>query len=151
VSSGRRNLIIVAVAGVTTFILARAGEAPARSDEQAVRAVENQFRMAKLKNDVALLDRIVAPEYLGINQNGNQRDKAQLLKLFADFPMSTIAVASTRVIIAGDTALVTGAQDERVCNPDHLLFSRVYLKRDGQWRLLSNVQFRDPKAQPSPP
>ena len=55
-----------------------------------VRQAEERFRRAKLSNDVAVLQRIVDEAYVGTNQNGNSRDKRQMIDLFRTFPVVAV-------------------------------------------------------------
>jgi len=43
--------------------------------EAQIRDIEEQFRVAKLKNDVQSLDRILDTSFVETNQNGNSRTK----------------------------------------------------------------------------
>src|SRR5579883_2363320 len=50
--------------------------------DAAVLKVEDEFRLARIRNDVAALERIVDDGYLGVNQWGNRRGKAQFLERY---------------------------------------------------------------------
>ena len=127
------------------------GVPPKRSDdENAISKMEEEYRVAKLKNDTETLGRIVAEEYYGINQNGVPRDKAQLLELFKVFNIKSLEVEIARVRISGDNAVVAGRQREVVgcrtadCPPEIALFLRTYVRRESGWQLLTNAHFVDP-------
>src|SRR5215467_8693622 len=79
----KRTILTLAMACLTI------GLAQAQSDRDQILKAEEQFRVAKLKNDTATLGRIVADDYNGINQYGARRDKAQLLELFSNFPIKS--------------------------------------------------------------
>ena len=111
------------------------------AEEAEVLKVEDAFRLAKLQNDTAALSEIVADEYSGVNQYGHRRDKAEVIELFRTFKISSLTRAEADVRIAGDVAIVVGSQTE--VNPagkERLMFTRVYVRRDGRWRLLSSTQ-----------
>lgn len=108
--------------------------------------VDEQFRVAKLKNDTAALARILHENCYETNQNGNSRDKAQLIELFTDFRTDSLTTHVSDLRITGDTAVVSGTQTE--VNPSGVytaLFMHVYLKCSNGWQLLSSMSFRDPK------
>lgn len=111
---------------------------------QAVMQVDEQFRLAKLNKDTATLDRILADNFYEMNQNGNGRNKAEFIELFKTFPISTLTTDSFTVRLAGDTASVTGSQNENGDIP--MLFLRVYVKGPNGWQLLSSLQARNPKV-----
>jgi len=114
----------------------------------AVQTSEEQYRLAKLQNDVVALGGLMDDAFVGTNQNGNTRNKGQALELWRDFPISSLVTNSLSVRIADGTAVVTGSQTEvNSTGTDVMLFSRVWKKDGGgTWRLISNAQFRDPRA-----
>ena len=111
---------------------------------QAVINVDEQFRLAKLHNDTATLDRILAKDFYEMNQNGNGRNKAEFIELFKSFSISSLTTDSFQVRIAGDTVSVTGTQNENRVEP--MLFLRVYVKGANGWQLFSSLQARNPKV-----
>ena len=108
--------------------------------------VEEEFRLAKLNNDTSVLHRILADDFYETNQNGNTRDKAQMIELFETFKILGLTTTESYVRISGNVASVRGYQMENhQGGQDRMLFSRVYrLERQG-WRLFSSTQFNDPK------
>jgi hypothetical protein len=116
-------------------------EPPPFSQGAEVLKVEDAFRVAKLQNNIEALSQILADEYVGVNQYGSRRNKAEVLELFRDFKVSTLSRAEADVHLAGDIAIVVGSQRE--VNPagkEQLIFTRVYIKRGGRWQLLSSTQ-----------
>lgn len=114
---------------------------PSSTERDEILKVEDAFRTAKLEKDVTALNRILADEYFGTNQYGRQRDKAKLIELFSSFHLSSLTVGKADVRVAGDIAIVTGSQsEENPAGKEEHLFTRIYVKRDGRWRLLSSTQ-----------
>jgi hypothetical protein len=110
-----------------------------------IAAQEEAFRAAKLKNDVSALRKLLTDDYVGINQNGTVRNRTQALELFRTFPIDSLDVKRDSLAIGQDVAIVNGSQVERTCaGEEAMLFLRVYVSRQGVWRLLSNSQFRRP-------
>jgi ketosteroid isomerase-like protein len=111
------------------------------ADESALRDIEQRLHDAKLKNDVATLDRYLHADYFGTNQSGNQRDKQKMLQLFKTFPIQSLSTKVLRVHVSGDTAVVTGTLDERSgTGNDHMLFTHSYLRTREGWQLLGAHQ-----------
>ncbi len=111
------------------------------ADENALRDIEQRIHDAKLKNDVAALDRYLHADYFGTNQTGNQRDKQKMLQLFKAFPIQSLSTKVLRVNVNGDIAVVTGTMDERSgTGNDHILFTHTYAKSRGGWQLLGAHQ-----------
>jgi hypothetical protein len=111
-------------------------------------AVEEAYRVAKLNHDVHALDRLLSADFYGTNQNGNSRNKREALELFTSFPIDSLVVDRASIRFSGTTATVTGEQTEvNGTGTDRMLFTRVYVPDGaGSWLLLSNTQFRNPRA-----
>jgi hypothetical protein len=140
------------VAAVTVISCAK--QSGGGSEQDLILQKEEKFRRAKLSNDTGALQELVADAYTGLNHNGRRRDRDQMLKLFGSYKINDISAADEpRIGLAGDAAVVSGAERERLCDPAHvspckadeLLYLRTWVKREGQWRLLSNVQFKRPE------
>jgi hypothetical protein len=138
--------VVVALLGVTPVLAQDAGVNTPRRVEVQISDIEEQFRVAKLRNDVRSLDRILDRSFVETNQNGNSRTKTQTIELFRSFLMQSLTTDSSTVRVAGNAALVTGSQTEvNGTGTDRMLFTRVYVKSGDQWRLLASSQFRNPK------
>jgi hypothetical protein len=118
------------------------------ADESALRTLEEEFRKAKVANDPAALGRIVAMDYYGLNQNGNARNREQLLELFKNYPIRSLDVDIERVRISGDNAVTAGRQREGCAGKPACrnidVFLRTYVRRDSRWQLLTSSQYLDP-------
>ena len=112
----------------------------------AVLRVDEQFRLAKLTNDVPTIDGLLADEFFETNQNGNTRDKAETLDLWATFKISSLVTERATIRLAGDLATIAGQQTEvNASGTDRMLFTRVYVRSGSTWKLLSSTQFRNPQ------
>ena len=108
--------------------------------------VDEQFRLAKLNRDTNALGLILAENFHETNQNGNSRNKAQTIELWASFTIESLTTDSADVKISGDTAIVTGSQTEHNGGGvDRMLYMRVYIRDGSRWLLLAATQFRDPR------
>jgi hypothetical protein len=138
--------IVVAWLGLTYVRAQDAIVDTPRGVAAQVSDIEEQFRVAKLKNDVQSLDRILDESFVETNQNGNSRTKSETIELFRAFPIQSLDTDSSTVRLTGDAALVTGSQTEvNGTGTDRMLFTRVYIKSGDRWRLLASSQFRNPK------
>jgi hypothetical protein len=146
------RVMILMATGATGVIVASCQSPP---NETVLRNLEDEYTLAKLRNDTDAIGRIMADEYYDMNQNGNGRNKAQSLELWKTFKLTSLKSTVHRIKISGDTAmvfgrLVTGCTGES-CSPEIALFMHLYVLRDGQWRMLGGMQFRDPtNGRPSP-
>jgi hypothetical protein len=114
--------------------------------EAQIRDIEEQFRVAKLKNDVRTLDRILDKSFVETNQNGNSRTKDETLELFGSFPIRSLATDSSMIRVSDGAAVVNGSQTEvNDTGTDRMLFTRIYIRSGDRWCLLASSQFRNPK------
>jgi ketosteroid isomerase-like protein len=134
-------------AGIDAARLAPGADA-ASPEAQLLRKQEEALRLARLNNDVAALEQLVAEDYVGTNQYGERRNKASLVQLYApgNIKVHEFTMGKFTVRLSGDVAIVSGEHSERTGSNalGHQLFTHVWVKRDGRWQLLSNTQFIDP-------
>ena len=117
--------------------------------DNEIASIEEQFRVAKLDNDVVALERILHDSFFEMNQNGNGRYKAETIDLFKHFRIASLNTNSSDVRFSGNVAIVTGSQTEvNGTGTDRMLFTRVYVRNQNRWQLLSSTQFRNPKVFP---
>ena len=135
---------ILATLAVSMLCLPINGQRSVTADE--VMKVDDLFRLAKLNRDTSALRLILAENFHETNQNGNSRNKAQTLELWASFAIESLTTDSADVKITGETAVVTGSQTERNGSGiDRMLYMRVYIRDGSRWQLLAAMQFRDPR------
>jgi hypothetical protein len=135
---------ILGTLAATVLCFLASGQRSMTADE--VMKVDEQFRLAKLNRDTTALGSILAENFQETNQNGNRRNKAQIIQLWASFPIDSLTTESADVEITGDTAVVTGSQTERSgSRNDRMLYMRVYTRSGSRWQLLAAMQFRDPR------
>ena len=112
----------------------------------AVLRVDEQWREAKLANDVETMKRILSDDFFETNQNGHGRDKVQMLQLWTTFKIDSLATERATIRLSGNVATVTGEQTEvNDSGTDRMLFARIYVQSsNAEWKLLSSTQFRRP-------
>lgn len=116
--------------------LLRAADDP----KDAVLQADAAYTKAKINGDLGALDRIVASDYMGVNQwGGFIGTKQQLLDLYRRGyrdPASFPCVISVRLF--GDTAVVNGRVSSK--NLGTYMYMRTFVKRDERWQLLTMTQ-----------
>ena len=128
-----------------TFAAQTPTSASATAEQKAVRALEEEYRLAKVQGDVASLERLLDDAVVSTNQMGTMRDKAELLELSKASRVDLLSVDSADVRISGDLATVTGKQTEvNAAGAEPVLYTRIWRKAGSTWRLFSVTQFRDP-------
>lgn len=144
----RRACVIVAVlaaAAIASGQRARTSRDHGRSVEEAIRQVDHERIQAQIGADAAALDRIYAPDFIGIGPSGRVRSKPQVLSDFTsgDLKFQSITTDEVRVRVYGNTAVETGrstmdGKDKGKTVPRDNRFTRVWVKQHGHWRLVAN-------------
>jgi ketosteroid isomerase-like protein len=118
-----------------------------------IRAMERQWNEARAKADVAMLDRMLAPDWTVTHGDGTMNTKAEYLAdLKSGARTFSGAVKEDDVVVRvyGDTAVASGTSDSAVTyngkpSGGSLRFTRVYVKRDGRWvMIVSHATRRQP-------
>ena len=142
----RTALIVTGISLVFGLSALAQAPKPLTADEQAVMQAEEAYRLAKLNNDTAALDRVLADDFYETNQNGNTRDKAESVRLWVDFRITTLTTDTFSVRVSGGHAVVRGTQTEtRGSFVDPMLFTRVYVRGANGWQLFSSMQAQNPR------
>jgi hypothetical protein len=114
--------------------------------QAAVLGVDEQFRLAKLTNDIRTMESVLSDDFFETNQNGNSRDKSQALELWTTFKVQSLLTERATIRMADEFATIAGEQTEvNATGIDRMLFTRVYVRSGGHWKLLASTQFRNPK------
>ena len=117
----------------------------AESDEQELIKLENDWLQAFFKNDGAFADRFLAEDYMGTDEHGDVKDKAQeIAEIKAGAHLSTSGVLDNiRVRVYGDAAVVTGRhimkglfQGKEYRSP--YLWTDIFIKRGGRWQCVAS-------------
>lgn len=115
------------------------------SVEQAIRKLDDERIQAQIRADAKALDRIYAPDFIGVGPSGTVRTKPQVLQDFTSGNLSfqSITTDDVQIRVYGNTAVETGrstmnGQDKGRTVPRDTRFTRVWVKQQGRWRLVAN-------------
>ena len=116
-------------------------DAVAKSEIEKIERGRNQ---AIIHGDAGALDRMTSDDYTFITLRGELRTKAEIIQGFksGSFHYDSRQISDLNVRVYGDTAVVTGRsiQTGRENGKDYsgdYRFTRVYVKRDRQWRTVA--------------
>ena len=117
--------------------------------EQEIRQLEEQMRVAAIKGDAAVFERLLADDYYNVNPNGLVRTKAEVIADVKSGVAKTTALEMTniKVRVYGDAAVLTcdatvkgqlrgqdtGGQLRRI---------RIFARRQGRWQAVALQQTR---------
>ena len=122
----------------------RAAEPAAAAGE--VEQLERTLVEAIAKTDLAAYDRIVADDYAVIDPSGKEITKAEVIASYKDGTRryTNLEIYDVRGRVFGDTAVVSartrGLRRENGQDvPNNVRYIRVYARRDGRWRAVSQM------------
>lgn len=140
---------------------ATAGPSPASQDSgptvddaevAAIRRMESDRLQAGVRKDVDAISRATADDYMQIDADGNILDKtATLQRIRSSYAQLHATPVDDMVVrLYGNTAVVTGRAtpkgtiDGKATRP--IRYTRVYVRRGGQWRVVLFQQTRVAEA-----
>jgi ketosteroid isomerase-like protein len=129
----------------STLLVAAQGSKAA----DAVAAVDKSWAENYLGCNVKAWDELLAEDLTFIHNSGMIDDKAKQMASVKACGLESLQSEVTKVRLYGDnTAVVLGAMKGKVKGRDFrfdLLYSRVYIKQKGAWRLVSHQSTDAPK------
>lgn len=149
------NLIkTLLLAGVTSLIVALPASAHKASPMQQILDIENSRIDAMLNKDLTAIDKLMANNAIHITTDGSLRTKSQYLdrmrnakSAFNHFKLRDISVR-----LFGKMAIATGHYenskkvDGYVKPTKYGVFTRVYQRANGQWKMVSHQATVDTKV-----
>jgi ketosteroid isomerase-like protein len=145
-----RLTLFISVLALTASFCALGQERSEGSDqrssvEQTIRQLDKERIQAQLGADPVALNRIYADDFIGVGPSGTVRTKAQVISDFTsgELTFQSITTDEVQVRIYENTAVETGlsimvGQDKGKAVPRDTRFTRVWVKQQGQWRLVAN-------------
>ena len=145
-----KRTLIIAVLVLTAASIALGQKQSARRDqrrsvEQVIRQLDHERIQAQIHADRVALDRIYADDFIGIGPSGRVRTKPQVLADFTshDLKFQSITTDDVRIRVYGNTVVETGrstmvGQDKGKVVPRDNRFTRVWVRRQGRWRIVAN-------------
>ena len=143
----RRSIAFLLASMLSFSVLLSA--AWAASTEEELKKLETDRAAAAVKGDVATLEKQTADDYTFINLYGQMSDKSQMVNAFktGQTKLTSDEVSDMKVRVYGNTAVITGKVDVAgtMAGKDtkaQLMFTRVYVKKSGQWQSVAFQQTR---------
>lgn len=143
----RSVLVIGLMLMMQALVIGQVQEAKTETSnvEQEIRKLEEVGREATLKNDAAVLDRLLAESWMNTNAGGTVTTKAQLMEILKTSPFKIMSIENddVKVRVYGETAVVTGRSKSTRGGRDNALatgevrFTRVYAKPQGRWQVVA--------------
>ena len=131
------SLTFAAITGCAT------GLSSNRATTEDVQAAEDEYVFAEVTRDEAALRRLVDDRFVRVLGNGSTYGKEEFVQSVLKLRMSRQTLRERSAVIDGDVAVVIGTADIWFAHPDRLdtlstfRYSSTYIRRAGQWRMLS--------------
>jgi ketosteroid isomerase-like protein len=105
---------------------------------QTLQAMEHGWLNAEKNHDTAAFEKLVADDWIAIGPDGKSQTKAQRAAEIKGAHISSATMGDMKVRVFGDTAVVTGTDDEITMkagkkSSDHYAWTDVFVKRKGKW------------------
>lgn len=138
-NANRSSATLRFVAILALFTLLGCGH---RDRSAQVIAAENDLARAFNTGDAALLERITAPDFMGVDTDGTRYDRAQNARIAQEFFRSGqhYSTSGLRVEMYGDTAVAQGYDHVRKPDgtPGHgTSWTDTWVLREGRWLIVS--------------
>lgn len=110
---------------------------------QRVLAAEDEYVTAEVARDEPALRRLVDARFVRVLSNGSTYGKEELIQGVLRLRMSKQSLRERSALVEGNLAVVIGTADiwfAQAEGPDKLStlrYSSTYVRREGQWRMLS--------------
>jgi ketosteroid isomerase-like protein len=141
-----RSAAIVLLFALSANILYAGQPKPRKHDTRhEIEQLEEEWRMAVLKSDAAVLKTLLADDYIAITANGTLQTKDEALAAIRSgrIHFTVLNLSDRKLRFYGKTALVTSLASVQGVTPEGELsgsfrYTRVYvLNPQGQWRIVS--------------
>ena len=105
---------------------------------KTLQATEQAWLNAEKNHDAATFEKIVADDWIAISPEGKSQTKAERAAEIKASHIDSATLANMKVRVFGDTAVVTGTDDETTVedgkkSTDHYVWTDVFVKRNGKW------------------
>lgn len=142
----RRARALSTVVVLLSASLALGAVAPPGEAAREVENLERELVAAIARGDMAAYDRIVADDYVVLDASGKEISKAEVMASYrsGDRRYTGLEIFDVKGHVFGDAAVVSARTKglRREGNrdvPNRVRYVRVYARRDGRWRAVSQM------------
>ena len=109
--------------------------------EQELTQLERNWCAASVKNDLGVLDAIMADDLVLVSPNGKLTNEQQELADTRSDPNSVCEVDMMQVRVYGNAAVVIGRVSRKSATSDELIrFTDTFIRRTGRWQVAALVR-----------
>jgi len=119
-------------------------------DKSYIQQAEADWAASLVSNDVKVLDRIMADDFVGVDIDASQYTKADAIKDFSTHPSNfeSNKVDGVEVRIYGDAAVAQGSENwkKKDGTAGQFVWTDTWVRRDGQWKVVAAEDIVAPPA-----
>lgn len=147
-------LLVVCCCGVPAFARQQQHKEHKRDYKREIEVLEEQWRVAQIAGDEVAMERLLAPDYLGISMTGQVNDRTQQLERMRakHLILTKIDLSDRKIKLVGSVAIVTslarieGSIDGTPMNGMYR-YTRIYRRYpDGSWKITNFEVTRVPNG-----
>jgi ketosteroid isomerase-like protein len=149
-----RSLMIIAFLLLVTS-LARVQSAPKSTDDHAsdsayIRQAESDWAESVVTNDVRVLERILADDFVGVEIDGSHYSKASAIRDYHTQPSEFASNHLNEIEIRfyGDAAVAQGSESwkKKDGTPGKFVWTDTWIKQNGKWQIVAAEDLVPPGA-----
>jgi ketosteroid isomerase-like protein len=139
----RRVIVFVACTLICVFYAARAQESGTAEAERYIKESEQQWAEAVASGDAAVVERILADDFVGVDTDGSFYKKAKAVADTRETPKEFISNHANEVQVRfyGDTAVAQGSESwvRRTEQPlrGRFVWTDTWVRRNGKWQIVA--------------
>jgi hypothetical protein len=120
------------------------------SDKAYIRQAESDWAESVVPNDVSVLERILADDFVGVDIDGSHYSKGDAIKDFRTHPSEFVSNHLNEVEIRfyGDAAVAQGNEiwKKKDGTPGKFVWTDTWIRRGGKWQIVAAEDLVPPAA-----
>jgi len=120
------------------------------SDRDYIRQAESDWAESVVTNDVSVLERILADDFVGVDIDGSHYSKADAIKEFRTHPSEFVSnhLNEVQVRFYGDAGVAQGNESwkKKDGTPGKFVWTDTWIKRGGKWQIVAAEDLVPPAA-----
>jgi ketosteroid isomerase-like protein len=150
-----RNLTIIAFLLLVTSLAHVQSTDDHASDRAYIRQTESDWAESVVSNDVNVLERILADDFVGVDIDGSHYSKPGAIKDYRTLPSEFASnhLNEVEIHFYGDTAVAQGNESWKKKNgaTGKFVWTDTWIKRNGKWQVVAAEDLVPPAAQTPKP
>jgi ketosteroid isomerase-like protein len=120
------------------------------SERAYIRQGESDWAESVVTNDVSVLERILADDFVGVDIDGSHYSKADAIRDFRTHPSEFLTnhLNEVQIRFYGDTAVAQGNErwKKKDGTPGKFVWTDTWIRRNGKWQIVAAEDLVPPVA-----